>query len=102
MGIRNLKSTTPGSRFASRNDFAEITKHSPEKKLTSALRKTGGRNNRGRITSRHIGGGHKRRYRIIDFKRNKFDIEGTVATIEYDPNRSSRIALIRYEDGDLR
>ena len=102
MGIRNLKSTTPGSRFASRNDFAEITKHSPEKKLTSALRKTGGRNNRGRITSRHIGGGHKRRYRIIDFKRDKFDIPAKVSAIEYDPNRSANIALLFYTDGEKR
>jgi len=102
MGIRNLKSTTPGSRFASRNDFAEITKHSPEKKLTSALRKTGGRNNRGRITSRHIGGGHKRRYRIIDFKRDKFDVPAKVSAIEYDPNRSANIALLFYADGEKR
>ena len=75
MGIRNLKPISPGSRFASRNDFSEVTKHFPEKNLTTALRKTGGRNNKGRITSRHIGGGHKRRYRIIDFKRDKFEIK---------------------------
>ena len=102
MGVRNLKPTTPGSRFASRSDFSEVTKHSPEKSLTKALRKTGGRNNRGRITSRHIGGGHKRRYRIIDFKRDKFDIPAKVAAIEYDPNRSANIALLFYADGEKR
>jgi len=102
MGVRNLKPTTPGSRFASRSDFSEVTKQSPEKSLTKALRKTGGRNNRGRITSRHIGGGHKRRYRIIDFKRDKFDIPAKVAAIEYDPNRSANIALLFYADGEKR
>ncbi|MCK5330120.1 MAG: 50S ribosomal protein L2, partial [Candidatus Marinimicrobia bacterium] len=86
MGIRTLKPTTPGNRFATRNDFAELTKSTPEKSLTVALHKTGGRNNKGRITIRHRGGGHRRRYRIIDFKRNKFGIEGRVASIEYDPN----------------
>ncbi len=102
MGIRKLKSVTPGSRFASRSDFAEITKSSPEKSLTRALRKSGGRNNTGRITMRRRGGGHKRRYRIIDFKRNKFDIPGKVATIEYDPNRSANISLVHYVDGEKR
>ena len=102
MGIRNLKPISPGSRFASRNDFSEVTKHFPEKNLTTALRKTGGRNNKGRITSRHIGGGHKRRYRIIDFKRDKFDIPAKVAAIEYDPNRSANIALLFYADGEKR
>tara|TARA_B100001564_G_scaffold103480_1_gene85420 strand:- start:25 stop:849 length:825 start_codon:yes stop_codon:yes gene_type:complete len=102
MGIRSLKPTSPGSRFASRNDFSEITKHTPEKSLTKALRKTGGRNNNGRITSRHIGGGHKRRYRIIDFKRNKYDIPAKVVAIEYDPNRSANIALLFYADGEKR
>lgn len=102
MGVRNLKPTSPGSRFASRNDFSEVTKHAPEKNLTKALRKTGGRNNKGRITSRHIGGGHKRRYRIIDFKRNKFNIPAKVAAIEYDPNRSANIALLFYADGEKR
>ena len=76
MGVKFLKPTTPGSRFASRSDFKELTTSSPEKKLTRALRKTGGRNNTGRITMRRRGGGHKRRYRIIDFKRNKFNIPG--------------------------
>ena len=102
MGIRNLKPVTPGSRFASRPDFADLTTDRPEKKLTVALRKKGGRNNTGRITVRHRGGGHKRRYRIIDYKRNKFEIYGKVATIEYDPNRSAYISLIHYEDGDKR
>ena len=94
MGIKKLKSVTPGSRFATRSDFSEITARSPHKSLTKALRKSGGRNNTGRITIRRRGGGHKRRYRIIDFKRNKLDVPGKVATIEYDPNRSANIALI--------
>ncbi len=102
MGIKQLKSVTPGSRFATRSNFSEITKGSPEKKLTKALRKTGGRNNTGKITIRRRGGGHKRRYRIIDFKRNKFDVPGKVATIEYDPNRSANISLIHYADGEKR
>ncbi len=102
MGIKQLKSVTPGSRFASRSDFSELTARSPEKKLTKSLKKSGGRNNTGRITIRRRGGGHKRRYRIIDFKRNKFDIPGKVMTIEYDPNRSANISLINYEDGDKR
>ena len=102
MGIRNLKPVTPGSRFASRPDFADLTAHKPEKKLTTALRKKAGRNNTGRIMVRRRGGGHKRRYRIIDYKRNKFNIEGKVATIEYDPNRSAYISLIHYSDGDKR
>lgn len=102
MGIRQIKPTTPGNRFASRSDFAEITKSTPEKNLTAALRKSGGRNNKGRITVRHRGGGHRRRYRIIDFKRNKFDIPANVFSIEYDPNRSANIALLHYEDGEKR
>lgn len=102
MGIRQLKPVTPGSRFASRPDFADLTIDKPEKRLTRALRKSGGRNNKGRITIRHRGGGHKRRYRLIDFKRNKFDVPGKVATIEYDPNRSAYISLIHYSDGDKR
>ena len=102
MGIRYLKPTTPGSRFATRSDFSELTVSSPEKKLTKALRKKGGRNNSGKITMRRRGGGHKRRYRIIDFKRNKLDIEGRVMTIEYDPNRSANISLISYRDGEKR
>ncbi|MBU0727279.1 50S ribosomal protein L2 [Patescibacteria group bacterium] len=102
MGIRSLKPVTPGSRFATRPDFADITTGSPEKSLTTALRMTGGRNNKGRITMRHRGGGHRRRYRIIDFKRDKFDIPSKVATIEYDPNRSAYIALLHYADGEKR
>ena len=102
MGVKKLKPTTPGSRFATRSDFSELTTSSPEKSLTKALRKSGGRNNTGRITIRRRGGGHKRRYRIIDFKRNKLEIPGKVATIEYDPNRSAYISLIHYVDGDKR
>ena len=102
MGIRTVNPTTPGNRFATRSDFAEITANQPEKKLTKALRKSGGRNNKGRITVRHRGGGHRRRYRLIDFKRNKTDILATVATIEYDPNRSANIALLHYSDGEKR
>tara|TARA_B100000242_G_C43030210_1_gene479877 strand:- start:184 stop:1008 length:825 start_codon:yes stop_codon:yes gene_type:complete len=102
MGIKKLKSITPGSRFATRSDFSELTTRSPEKNLTRALRKSGGRNNTGRITIRRRGGGHKRRYRIIDFKRNKFNVPGKVATVEYDPNRSAFISLIHYVDGEKR
>ena len=102
MGVRNLKPVTPGSRFASRSDFSEITTNKPEKSLTVALRKKGGRNNTGRITVRRRGGGHKRRYRIIDYKRDKFGVNGKVATIEYDPNRSAYISLIHYDDGEKR
>ena len=102
MGIKQLKSVTPGSRFASRSDFSELTTSTPEKSLTKALRKSGGRNNTGRITIRRRGGGHRRRYRIIDFKRDKFDIPGKVMTVEYDPNRSANISLINYADGEKR
>lgn len=102
MGVRNLKPVTPGSRFASRSDFSEITTGKPEKSLTVALRKKGGRNNTGRITVRRRGGGHKKRYRIIDYKRNKFGIKGKVATVEYDPNRSAYISLVHYDDGEKR
>jgi large subunit ribosomal protein L2 len=102
MGIREYKPTSPGRRFMSVLTFEEITKKEPEKSLLAPLKKTGGRNNLGRITTRHIGGGHKRRYRIIDFKRDKFDIPGKVHSIEYDPNRSANIALIHYADGEKR
>jgi len=102
MAIKKLKPDTPSRRFMSVSSFEEITKTKPERKLTVALRKTGGRNNLGRITSRRRGGGHRRRYRIIDFKRNKFDSKAKVIAIEYDPNRSSRIALIKYEDNEKR
>ncbi len=102
MAIRKLKPMTPGTRFMSFSAFDAVTKTTPEKSLTTALKKSGGRNNHGRITSRHIGGGHKRRYRIIDFKRDKFDIPAKVFAIEYDPNRSARIALLQYADGEKR
>jgi len=102
MGIKKLKPTTPGTRFKSDYTFEEITKSVPEKSLTLALKKSGGRNNLGRITARHIGGGHKRRYRKIDFKRDKHGIPAKVFSIEYDPNRSSRIALLHYSDGEKR
>ncbi len=102
MGIKKLKPTTPGTRFKSNYTFDEITKSVPEKSLTVALKKSGGRNNHGRITARHIGGGHKRRYRIIDFKRNKHGVPAKVFSIEYDPNRSARIALLHYADGEKR
>jgi large subunit ribosomal protein L2 len=102
MGIKKLKPVTPTQRFRTVSDFSEITTNKPEKSLLEPLNKTGGRNNYGRITSRHRGGGHKRRYRRIDFKRNKRDIAATVTSIEYDPNRSARIALLRYVDGEKR
>jgi large subunit ribosomal protein L2 len=102
MGIREYKPTSSGRRFMSVLTFEEITKKEPEKSLLSPLKKTGGRNNLGRISTRHIGGGHKRRYRIIDFKRDKFDIPGKVYGIEYDPNRSANLALIHYVDGEKR
>lgn len=102
MGLRQLKPITPGTRGYSVSDFSEITTDKPYMPLIVPLKKTGGRNNTGRITSRHRGGGHKRNYRIIDFKRNKLDIPATVETIEYDPNRSCRIALVKYEDGERR
>ena len=102
MAIRKLKPNTPGTRFMSISSFDEITKTSPEKSLTAAIKKSGGRNNQGRITSRHRGGGHKRRYRIIDFKRDKSGIPAKVFSIEYDPNRTSRIALLNYADGEKR
>jgi large subunit ribosomal protein L2 len=102
MAVRKFKPNTPGTRFMSVSDFAEITKSTPEKSLTSSLSKSAGRNNKGRITTRHRGGGHKRRYRIIDFKRNKDGIPAKVFSIEYDPNRSSRIALLHYADGEKR
>ena len=102
MGIKKLKPVTPGTRFKSNYTFEEITKSTPERSLTVSLRKSGGRNNLGRITARHIGGGHKRRYRIIDFNRDKHGIPAKVFSIEYDPNRSSRIALLHYADGEKR
>jgi large subunit ribosomal protein L2 len=102
MGIKIYKPTTPGRRGGSVSDFSEITCTTPEKSLLGVKKRTGGRNNKGRTTSRFRGGGHKRRYRIIDFKRNKDNIPAKVATIEYDPNRTCRIALLHYVDGEKR
>ncbi len=102
MGIRQFKPVTKSSRFRSVSDFAVITRSTPEKSLTEPLKKSGGRDNHGHISMRRIGGGHKRKYRIIDFKRNKFGMVATVREIEYDPNRSARIALVEYTDGEKR
>jgi large subunit ribosomal protein L2 len=102
MPVKVYKPTSAGRRDMTGHSFEEITKSRPERSLTEALRKKGGRNNKGRISVRHRGGGHKRRYRIIDFKRNKFDTRAEVVAIEYDPNRSARIALLQYEDGEKR
>ena len=102
MSIRLYKSYTPGTRNRALSSFSEITKSKPEKTLIKQNHRYKGRNNRGVITIRHRGGGHKRRYRIIDFKRNKHNIEGTVAAVEYDPNRNARIALVHYLDGEKR
>ena len=102
MGIKWYKPTSPGRRGASGYTFDEITKKRPEKSLLAPLTKKAGRNNQGRISVRHRGGGHKRRYRVIDFKRDKTGVPGKVAAIEYDPNRSARIALIHYVDGEKR
>ncbi|MBL9146870.1 MAG: 50S ribosomal protein L2 [Verrucomicrobiaceae bacterium] len=99
MALKTFNPTTPSNRYKQLPAFDEITKSTPERSLTVALRKSGGRNNTGRITCRHMGGGHRRRYRIIDFKRNRHDSAATVIGIEYDPNRSARIALIQYADG---
>ena len=102
MGIRQFKPVTKGTRFRTVSDFAEITRTTPEKSLLGPIKKSGGRNNHGHISMRRRGGGHKRRYRIVDFKRNKFGIQATVREIEYDPNRSARIALVEYADGEKR
>lgn len=102
MPVKVYKPTSAGRRGMTGHSFEEITRSYPERSLTEALRKRGGRNNTGKITVRHRGGGHRRRYRIIDFKRDKFDCTAQVATIEYDPNRSARIALLQYEDGEKR
>lgn len=102
MALKKYKPVSPGRRFATVSDFSVLTKKKPEKSLTQSLSKTGGRNNNGRITRRHSGGGHKRLYRVIDFKRNKDNIPAKVVAIEYDPNRSARIALIQYADGEKR
>src|ERR1041385_3983936 len=102
MAIRKLRPMTPGTRWMTLPTFEEITKKKPEKSLIEALRKTGGRNTNGHITSRHRGGGHKRFYRIIDFKRDKKGVNAKVVAIEYDPNRSARIALVQFKDGEKR
>ncbi|MCB1651923.1 MAG: 50S ribosomal protein L2 [Alphaproteobacteria bacterium] len=102
MALKHYKPRSPGQRQLVQIDRKDLHKGAPEKTLTEGLKKTGGRNNTGRITTRHIGGGHKRRYRIIDWKRDKWDVEGTVARLEYDPNRTAFIALIEYKDGEKR
>src|SRR5882724_3415409 len=99
MAIKKFKPTSPGRRFMAISAFEEVTKTTPEKSLLEPLKKKGGRNNNGRITTRHQGGGHKRQYRIVDFKRTKDGVPAKVAAIEYDPNRSARIALLHYLDG---
>ncbi|HOE05751.1 MAG TPA: 50S ribosomal protein L2 [Bacteroidales bacterium] len=102
MAVRKLKPTTPGQRFKVISSFEEITHVGPEKSLLEPISKSGGRNNQGRMTMRYIGGGHKRRYRIVDFKRERDGVKAVVKTIEYDPNRTARIALVCYEDGEKR
>ncbi len=102
MATRKINPTSPGQRGMTRPDFSEITTDTPEKSLLRPLTKSGGRNNTGRITTRHIGGGHKRQYRVIDFKRDKFGVVGFVKTVEYDPNRNVRISLVVYADGEKR
>ncbi|MDD5496462.1 MAG: 50S ribosomal protein L2 [Candidatus Omnitrophica bacterium] len=102
MGIKKYKPTTDPLRWTSLSDFKEVTKSRPEKSLLISLKKSGGRNNRGRVTSRHRGGGHKRMMRIVDFNRDKLDMSAKVVAIEYDPNRSARLALLQYSDGDKR
>ncbi|ATA81634.1 MULTISPECIES: 50S ribosomal protein L2 [Capnocytophaga] len=102
MSVRKLKPITPGQRFRVVNEFDTITTDKPEKSLLIPLKKTGGRNNQGKMTMRYIGGGHKKKYRIVDFKRNKFGVEAKVVSIEYDPNRTAFIALVQYTDGEKR
>lgn len=102
MGVRKFNPTSPGRRFQSSSDYKEVTADSPYKPLSASLKKTGGRNSSGRVTVWHRGGGNKRQYRIIDFKRDKIGIPATVKTLEYDPNRSARIALLKYRDGEHR
>lgn len=102
MGIKKYRPTSPGRRFQTTSDYADVTTDRPEKSLLEPIAKSGGRNNKGRVTSRHIGGGHKRRYRVIDFKRRKDGVPARVASIEYDPNRTARIALLHYVDGEKR
>lgn len=102
MSVRKLKPITPGQRFRVVNNFEEITTNKPEKSLTFGLKKSGGRNNSGKMTMRYTGGGHKKKYRIIDFKRNKFNVSAEVLSVEYDPNRTAFIALVQYSDGEKR
>ena len=102
MAIKNYKPTTPGRRGMSVIDYTQLSKVAPEKSLLAPKNKKAGRNSYGRITIRHRGGGNRRKYRIIDFKRNKLDVAGTIMTLEYDPNRSAHIALVQYEDGEKR
>lgn len=102
MAVKVYKPTSAGRRGMTGHSFEEITKSKPARSLTEAVRKSGGRNNRGKVTVRHRGGGHKRRYRLIDFRRNKFDAKAEVIAIEYDPNRTARIALLKYADGEKR
>ncbi len=102
MGIRKINPTSPGQRGMTKSDFSEVTTSTPEKSLLQPIRKTAGRNNTGRITCRHKGGGHKQAYRVIDFKREKFGIPATVKSVEYDPNRNVRISLVVYADGEKR
>ena len=102
MALKKYKPTTPGQRFKVISDYADITAAKPEKTLVAGKRSTGGRNSEGRMTIRNVGGGHKKKYRIIDFKRDKEGVPGKVKTIEYDPNRTARIALVFYADGEKR
>jgi large subunit ribosomal protein L2 len=102
MGLKKFKPTTPGQRHKVNSDYSEVTTNTPEKSLVAGKKKSGGRNNDGRMTMRYIGGGHKQKYRIIDFKREKHDVPATVNSIEYDPNRTARIALLFYADGEKR
>ena len=102
MAVKRLRPITPGTRFRVANTFAELTASEPEKSLTVSLKKSGGRNNQGKMTMRYIGGGHKRKYRIIDFKRDKNGVSAEVKTVEYDPNRSAFISLVEYQDGEKR
>jgi large subunit ribosomal protein L2 len=102
MAVKKLRPVTPGTRHRIAPTFEEITKSTPEKSLTVPLKKSGGRNNQGKMTMRYIGGGHKRRYRLIDFKRDKHNMPAVVESVEYDPNRTARISLVKYEDGEKR
>jgi large subunit ribosomal protein L2 len=102
MAIKRLKPTTPGSRFSVINTYEEITTNKPEKSLLRPIHKVGGRNHSGKMTIRNVGGGHKRKYRLIDFKRDKHNVAATVVSIEYDPNRTAFIALLSYTDGEKR